>query len=66
LKQEADALIVLNPRDATDIGACIARILTEDTLRQTLSDAGLRFAAQHQWQQAVDAYIDIYKAVIPA
>lgn len=60
LKHEADALLVQDPQDASDIGACIKRILTHDTLRQALSDAGFRFAAQHQWQQAIDAYVQIY------
>ncbi len=63
LQNEVDALLLDDPRNAQALGRCITRILTDATLRQALSDQGWRFAAQHQWQQAVDAYAAIYAAV---
>lgn len=63
LRNDMDALILNDPRNTLQIAAQINRVLQESGLRQTLSNKGLHFAAQHQWQQAVDSYSAIYAAV---
>jgi glycosyltransferase involved in cell wall biosynthesis len=46
------------------MAAAINRVQTEPDLAKSLSNAGLRFAAQYSWEAVVDAYIDIYKSII--
>ncbi len=60
-----DALLLNDPQNSADLAAQINRVLQQRELRQTLSDAGLRFAAQHQWTQAVDSYARIYSEIPP-
>jgi glycosyltransferase involved in cell wall biosynthesis len=62
LNSGVEALFLENPRDAAAIASSITRILNDEHLRQSLMDAGLRFAAQHQWTQAVARYVQIYGA----
>ncbi len=65
LNPNVDALFLDNPRDASAIASGITRILNDADLRQSLMEAGLRFAAQHQWTQAVARYVQIYSAIPP-
>ena len=60
---EEHALILQNPRDSEEITTAIARITMQPSLRQALSSAGLRFAAEHSWDLVVDRYAQIYAAV---
>lgn len=66
LQHDEDALVLEDPHDEAAMAAAINRVLSEPRLAKALSDAGLRFAAQYSWDAVVDAYIDIYKSVIPA
>lgn len=65
LQHDEDALVLEDPHDEAAMAAAINRVLSEPRLAKALSDAGLRFAAQYSWDAVVDAYIDIYKSVIP-
>jgi glycosyltransferase involved in cell wall biosynthesis len=64
LQHNEDALILDDPHDSVAMAAAIHRMQIEPDLRQALSDAGLRFAAQYSWHVVVDAYIDNYRFVI--
>lgn len=64
LRHDVDALVLDDPHDEAAMAAAIHRVLGEPALRQALSDAGFRFAAQYSWDAVVDAYIDIYQSVI--
>jgi UDP-glucose:(heptosyl)LPS alpha-1,3-glucosyltransferase len=64
LRHDVDALVLDDPHDEAAMAAAINRVLGEPALRQALSDAGFRFAAQYSWDAVVDAYIDIYQSVI--
>ncbi len=64
LQHGEDALVLDDPHDSAAMAAAINRVQSEPHLVETLSDAGLRFAAQYSWEAVVDAYIDIYKFVI--
>ena len=65
LKAEVDVLMLDDPRDAAAIAYSITRILNDGALRQALSNAGLRFAAQHQWDDAVNSYIKLFQQSRP-
>ncbi len=64
LQHGEGALVLDDPHDEAAIAAAISRVLGEPALRKTLSDAGLRFAAQYSWDAVVDAYVRIYSDVL--
>jgi glycosyltransferase involved in cell wall biosynthesis len=64
LQHGEDALVLDDPHDSAAMAAAINRVQTEPDLAKSLSNAGLRFAAQYSWEAVVDAYIDIYKSII--
>jgi glycosyltransferase involved in cell wall biosynthesis len=67
LKDGVDALMLMSPHDkpssAQAIAGYVQHILQDDSARQGLSSNGLRFAAQHQWDVAVNGYKELYAAV---
>jgi UDP-glucose:(heptosyl)LPS alpha-1,3-glucosyltransferase len=63
LTDQQDALILSDPLNPVAIATAIDHILADPTFYETLSVSGLRFAAQHQWTQVVDAYIVLYKKI---
>ncbi len=64
LEHEKNALILDDPQDAAAIATAINRLLAQPQLCQALADNGVRFAAEHSWQAVVDAYVQIYSAVL--
>ncbi len=67
LKHQVDALVLDDPLDSKSMAVAIDRLLDATqglTLRQALSDNGLRFAAQYSWDVVVDAYAQIYRKVL--
>jgi UDP-glucose:(heptosyl)LPS alpha-1,3-glucosyltransferase len=64
LQHGEDALVLDDPHDSAAMTAAINRVQTEPDLAKSLSNAGLRFAAQYSWEAVVDAYIDIYQSII--
>jgi glycosyltransferase involved in cell wall biosynthesis len=69
LKDGVDVLMLMSPQDKPSAAHAIAHhvqhIFQDDSARQALSIAGLRFAAQHQWDKAIDQYVQIYSAIPP-
>jgi glycosyltransferase involved in cell wall biosynthesis len=59
----ADALILSQPRDATELAQALQRVLTDVALAHTLSDNGLRFAQQHLWSEQARLQETIYQMV---
>jgi glycosyltransferase involved in cell wall biosynthesis len=60
LQHEKDVLILDDPQDASAIADAVMRIESDASLRQALSDAGLRFAAQNNWSNAIHSYVVLY------
>ena len=63
LAHEANALIVNQPRDATELAQALQRLLADVALANTLSGNGLRFAEQHLWSEQAHRQETIYQAV---
>jgi glycosyltransferase involved in cell wall biosynthesis len=67
LKDGVDVLMLMSPQDKPSTAQAIAlyvqHILQDDSARQGLCSNGLRFAAQHQWDVAVNDYKKLYAAV---
>ena len=64
LTHEKEALILNQPRDATELAQALRRVLTDSALAQTLSNNGLRFAYQHLWSEQARLQESIYQAVV--
>jgi UDP-glucose:(heptosyl)LPS alpha-1,3-glucosyltransferase len=64
LSDQQDALILSDPLNSAAIATAINRILADSNFSQTLAAAGLRFAAEHQWTQVVNAYTALYKKFV--
>ena len=49
-----------SPHSPRQIAAAIARLLNDETLRQSLSDAGRKYARSFTWERAARATLDLY------
>lgn len=61
LTDQANALILANPADVAEIALALNRVLFDALTRTALSDAGCRFASQHQWTQSARQQERIYR-----
>lgn len=61
LTDQANALILANPTEAAALAQALIRALFDAPTRATLSDAGCRFASQHQWSQSALQQERIYR-----
>jgi len=60
-----DAGILLqNPRDERELADAMAQILTNDPLRRSLIESGLKQAAQFSWRKAGREYIQLYEQMM--
>lgn len=59
-----DAGILFEPRDTAALTRALARVLTDDALRQTLRAKGLRQAAPFTWERAARETLAVYDAVM--
>lgn len=64
LTDEANALIVHLPRDATELARALQRVLADTVLAQKLSENGLSFALQHLWSKQARLQESIYESVV--
>lgn len=64
LTAEANALIVHQPRDATELARALQRVLADTVLAQKLSENGLSFALQHLWSKQARLQESIYESVV--
>lgn len=58
-----DALLLDDPQDSAALAQAIMLLQMNLALRQKLSSAGLRFAAQHSWRSVASAYAAIYQRI---
>jgi GT2 family glycosyltransferase/glycosyltransferase involved in cell wall biosynthesis len=49
-----DAALLVDPKDETELADALATAITDDELRRTLVDAGLRQAARFSWDRAAE------------
>lgn len=64
LTDEANALIVHQPRDATELARALQRVLADTVLAKKLSENGLSFALQHLWSKQARLQESIYESVV--
>jgi glycosyltransferase involved in cell wall biosynthesis len=60
LRHESNALVLRDPRDATDIAAKVQRLLAEPALSAAIAAAGIEFAEANSWQEAAQRYESLY------
>ncbi|CAN5687465.1 glycosyltransferase family 4 protein [soil metagenome] len=69
ISHEKDGLLV-EPRDSTAIALAVVRLLSDTSLRQSLSLSGRRTAEHYAWPRVAARIVDVYmgclKATIPA
>lgn len=60
LTDQAEVLMLKDPRDAKEIAACILRLLGDETLRVKLGIAGKKFAKNYDWSELARQQEKIY------
>jgi len=55
----ADAALYFDPHDADDMASCINRLMTEQGLREDLSQKALARASNYSWQKTAKSTLDI-------
>ncbi len=60
------AALLVDPLSVDDIGAALARLLTDEPLRVHLVEQGLRQAAQFTWERAARQLLEIYQRMLKA
>jgi glycosyltransferase involved in cell wall biosynthesis len=58
-----DAAVLVDPTDVDAIATGIERIATDDSLRETLADAGRRRVAEFTWESTAAEMVSIYRNV---
>jgi glycosyltransferase involved in cell wall biosynthesis len=61
-----DAALLVDPFDTPAITAAIARLSTDEDLRQLLRHAGLHRASLYTWQRTARATLDVYERALQA
>jgi len=59
-----DAALLVDPRSVEDIGAGLARVLSDSQLRADLSRRGLSRAAQFSWERTARETVRVYERAI--
>ena len=55
--------ILLNPDDEKGMTDAISKVLSDDKLRQKMSEASLKIATEHSLERTIDKFIEIYNKV---
>jgi glycosyltransferase involved in cell wall biosynthesis len=63
LTQGQNALLLDNPLDSDALADLLKQVYSDATLRKTLSDGAVAFAAQHLWSQQAVRLDAIYQSV---
>ena len=66
LQDGRNALLLHDPRDAIELAAAVSRVLDDPVLAAQLSEASLRFAQGHTWEEASRRYEEVYVASMKA
>jgi UDP-glucose:(heptosyl)LPS alpha-1,3-glucosyltransferase len=61
LSNGRNAMILSSPTDAGELAQTLARVLSDDVLRQQLAHAAHQFAQQHAWPGVARAQTVIYR-----
>ncbi|MET0603429.1 MAG: glycosyltransferase family 1 protein [Baekduia sp.] len=59
-----DAGLLLDPTSEAEIAAATVRLLTDDELRNMLSEAGRARAAAYTWERCADETLDVYRQAL--
>jgi len=59
-----DAGILFEPRDTAALTRALARVLSDDALRQELRASGLKQAARFTWERAARATLQVYQTAL--
>jgi glycosyltransferase involved in cell wall biosynthesis len=59
-----DAVIALHPEDSSQMAEAIARICTDEALRNRLRQRGLARARLFSWSAAAEAHVAVYRRAI--
>lgn len=66
LSQGVNALLLDNPRDAGELTRVLGDLLAQATLRETLSEGAMNFAAHYQWREIALQQEALYFAAVAA
>ena len=61
-----DAALLVDPEDAEALAGAMARVLDDETLRDSLRQKGLERARIYTWQRAAQQTMDVYRAAVEA
>jgi glycosyltransferase involved in cell wall biosynthesis len=59
-----DAAILIDPHDVGGLTVAMWRVLTDEELRATLIDKGLKRARMFSWERAAKETLDVYRRVV--
>src|SRR5690606_36389222 len=59
-----DGALIAAAHDASDLGAKLYRLLTDEPLRATLRERGMRRAAKFSWEATAKGTIAVYHAAL--
>lgn len=58
-----DAALLVDPRSVHEITIAMTRLLTDDPLRHSLRDKGIKRAKQFSWQKCAQEHLVVFKSV---
>lgn len=61
-----DAAVLVEPRDAGELGAAIVALLHDETRRAVLIERGLDLSSQYTWQRCADGMVACYHDAVKA
>ncbi len=59
-----DDMVYVDPYDPASIAAGVRKVVADPALRDALSAAGLKRAAQFTWQRTADAHAEVYRKMV--
>lgn len=59
-----DAALLVNPRSVKDITAAIEKLITDDSLRKSMRNRGLKRARQFTWRKSAEAHLKVFESAL--
>jgi glycosyltransferase involved in cell wall biosynthesis len=59
-----EAGLLVNPEEIEEIAGALARVITDETLRNRMREQGLAQAARFSWEQTARITLSVYRAVL--